>query len=292
MPHEISLYEVLGVDPASDPQEIKAAYYAVIKTCHPDVDQSGAAPELALAVIGAYSVLSDPERRKAYNARLGFSLVPHSSPSPSTSAGPAAPVPAEPPVFVREPEITADPPLQAMPAGPIAARYRLWRSNVVRGVVAGAGFVLGFALLLLIVYNFRSRTNPATAEAAAPVAFVAATARSEPAVVPPCLDVGSGLQGDKLYRECVKTRVKLHLRMMRLTSGAEMERDELQDAMAEIRQAVGAAQVKMSSTRGFIEESVATFAEIKNTAKDKQVRRIAENYYYYYDCEALKHCAQ
>ncbi len=128
MPHEISLYEVLGVDPASDPQEIKAAYYAVIKTCHPDVDQSGAAPELALAVIGAYSVLSDPERRKAYNARLGFSLVPHSSPSPSTSAGPAAPVPAKPPVFVREPEITADPPLQAMPR----------RVRLRRGIGSGA----------------------------------------------------------------------------------------------------------------------------------------------------------
>ena len=47
----------------------------------------------------------------------------------------------------------------------------------------------------------------------------------------------------------------------------------------------------MASTQGFIEESVATFADVKKTAKNEQVRRIAENYYYYYDCQALKHCA-
>jgi hypothetical protein len=81
--------------------------------------------------------------------------------------------------------------------------------------------------------------------------------------------------------------------MLRLPpTSSQMEQDELQDAIAEIRQAVGAAGVHMASTQGFIEESVATFADVKKMAKDEQVRRIAENYLYYYDCEALEHCAQ
>ena len=59
--------------------------------------------------------------------------------------------------------------------------------------------------------------------------------------------------------------------------------------MAELRQAVGAAQINMTSTKAFIAESVATLADIKNSAKDGRVRRIAQNYY---DCYARKHCGR
>jgi hypothetical protein len=179
-------------------------------------------------------------------------------------------------------------------AEPETARAPGRRRGWVRRAVAGLSFAAGLALLLLVVSSFRPLAERIIAATAAPqpaAAFVAPAVLSKLATSP-CLDLFSGLKGEKLYRECVRTRVKLHLRMMRLTPGAEMERDELQDAMAEIRQAVGAAAVHMASTRGFIEESVATFADVKKTAQDQQVRRSAENYYYYYGCQALKHCAQ
>jgi curved DNA-binding protein CbpA len=303
---ETSLYDLLGIRPQSDPSEIRAAYYAAIRTCHPDVDASPGAPELALKIIAAYRVLGDPERRKQYNARLrldaslfGDADVPPAAPSaceagrhepktPSASTAPAAAVEhAEP-----EAEITPGERPRAKPDA--AGNKRDRRGGWLRAAAAGLSFAAGFALLVLVVSGLRSpagRGIAATAAAQQPDAFVQ-TAAAPNAPASPCLDLFSGLKGEKLYRECVKTRVKLHLRMMRLASGAEMEQDELQDAMAEIRQAVGAAQVHMASTQGFIEESVATFADVKERAKDEQVRRIAENYYYYYDCQALKHCAQ
>jgi hypothetical protein len=297
VPPEVSLYDLLGVDPESDPKEIKAAYYAAIKTCHPAVDRSPDAPDTALLLIDAYRVLGDPDRRRMYNARLrvGAQLfrdhVPAPAERPPERHAAREPVaPAQPIEFDLARTAWGVPGATAAAAG----RRRSWRSRMVRTVAAGVGFAAGFALLLVVFSNLKLHAD-GTTETATPAASAAAFAQTAPGPTPtvtPCLDVGSGLTGDSLYRECVKTRVKLHLRMMRLTSGVEMERDELQDAMAEMRQAVGAAQIKMTSTKGFIEESVATFAEIKNSATDKQVRRIAENYYYYYDCEALKHCAQ
>ncbi len=305
MPPEVSLYDILGVHPESDPKEIKAAYYAAIKTCHPDVDRCADAPGLALELIDAYRVLGDPERRRMYNARLrlGVQLFGDQAPAPAERPpeqraardpiAPARPVQPAATVVAHGSRIESGLARTASdePGVPAAAggKYSSWRSRILLAVASGVAFAAGFALLLFVVFNLKLYADRPT-EAAA-VAVVQAAPGPLPTLTP-CLDVGSGLKGDSLYRECVRTRVKLHLRMMRLTSGAEMERDELQDAMAEMRQAVGAAQIKMTSTKGFIEESVATFGEIKNSAKDKQVRRIAENYYYYYDCEALKHCAQ
>jgi curved DNA-binding protein CbpA len=58
------LYEVLGVNPASTQSEIKAAYRARAKTLHPDKGGS----VLAFAELSnAYEVLSDPEKRAAYD---------------------------------------------------------------------------------------------------------------------------------------------------------------------------------------------------------------------------------
>jgi hypothetical protein len=301
---EVSLYDLLGVGSTSAPKDIKAAYYAAIKTCHPDIDQSPAAHDLALKLIDAYRVLGDPERRAWYNARFGLDqeLFVHEDVAPAAAEKPVESKTSQPishpmKVSVIAEDFEIEPPAErpVQDARTVLAAFleQLWRRKIFRAGGAGVAFAAGFALLLLVYITIKPPADRLTSAAAAlPAAEFARAGSFSDSPASPCFDVSSGLRGDRLYRECVKTRVKLHLRMLRLRSGPEMEKYELQDAIAEIRQAAGAAQIRMTSTRGFLQESVATFADIKNSAKDAQVRRIAENYYYYYDCQALKHCTQ
>lgn len=58
------LYAVLEVSSRASPEVIKASYLALIKTAHPD--HGGSNPR-AVALNEAYGVLSDPDKRKAYD---------------------------------------------------------------------------------------------------------------------------------------------------------------------------------------------------------------------------------
>jgi molecular chaperone DnaJ len=62
-------YDVLGVAPNANADEIKRAYRQLARRYHPDIsgDDRGAA---FLEVAHAYEVLNDPSRRRAYDARL------------------------------------------------------------------------------------------------------------------------------------------------------------------------------------------------------------------------------
>ena len=62
-------YEMLGVDPKANPEEIKRAYYEKLKIWHPDrnADRIYEAEEITKALNQAYGVLSDPEGRKHYD---------------------------------------------------------------------------------------------------------------------------------------------------------------------------------------------------------------------------------
>lgn len=70
-------YDELGVAPTASPAEIRAAYVALARRHHPD--RMGASPEAVRAeaaarmarVNAAWTVLSDPMRRAAYDARIG-----------------------------------------------------------------------------------------------------------------------------------------------------------------------------------------------------------------------------
>ena len=63
-------YEILGVPRDATPQQIKRAYFALVRRYHPDVNPDAAAHEHFLQIQEAYHVLSDPLKRAAYDETL------------------------------------------------------------------------------------------------------------------------------------------------------------------------------------------------------------------------------
>jgi len=64
-----SLYELLQVSPRAEPDVIHAAYRALARSCHPDINRDPNAAGLMRQLNAAYDVLSDPERRAQYDAQ-------------------------------------------------------------------------------------------------------------------------------------------------------------------------------------------------------------------------------
>ena len=60
-------YEVLGINKNASADEIKRAYRKMAKKYHPDVNKSADAEEKFKEVNEAYEVLSDPDKKAAYD---------------------------------------------------------------------------------------------------------------------------------------------------------------------------------------------------------------------------------
>ncbi len=71
-------YEVLGIPRDADIKSIKSAFRKLAMQYHPDRNKSPDAETRFKEIAKAYAVLSDPEKRKQYDAR-GFSGVEHFS---------------------------------------------------------------------------------------------------------------------------------------------------------------------------------------------------------------------
>jgi len=68
-------YEKLGVPPAAAPELIKLAYRKKAAFYHPDKNSAADAPMRFREIQDAYEVLSDPERKKAYDEYRQRSLI-------------------------------------------------------------------------------------------------------------------------------------------------------------------------------------------------------------------------
>ncbi|WP_309601535.1 DnaJ domain-containing protein [Sphingomonas sp.] len=60
-------YAILGVTPTAQPTVIRAAYLALMREYHPDRNASPMAAERAQAIVAAYKVLGDFDRRQEYD---------------------------------------------------------------------------------------------------------------------------------------------------------------------------------------------------------------------------------
>ncbi|MDG6100410.1 J domain-containing protein, partial [Alteromonas sp. ZYF713] len=63
-----SLYEILGISNGATETEIKTAYRRLARISHPDVKNCSG--EEFIKIHSAYSTLSDPDKRVAYDRRL------------------------------------------------------------------------------------------------------------------------------------------------------------------------------------------------------------------------------
>ncbi|MCR4324622.1 MAG: DnaJ domain-containing protein [Candidatus Curtissbacteria bacterium] len=60
-------YEILGVNKSASAEEIKKAYRTKARKHHPDVDKTSGAEEKFKQINEAYQVLSDPQKKSAYD---------------------------------------------------------------------------------------------------------------------------------------------------------------------------------------------------------------------------------
>jgi curved DNA-binding protein CbpA len=85
-------YEILQVSPYASAEVIHAAYRALARIYHPDVNTSSTTPDLMRRVNFAYETLKDPGRRAAYNLRRARSMrdrrIVAAPPSPALRSRP------------------------------------------------------------------------------------------------------------------------------------------------------------------------------------------------------------
>ena len=78
----VSLYDQLGVDPAADDDELKAAYRQRARALHPDLNRSPDAGAAMSRLNEAWAILGDPDARRQYDESLRAPESPRHPPVP------------------------------------------------------------------------------------------------------------------------------------------------------------------------------------------------------------------
>jgi molecular chaperone DnaJ len=90
-PPNHNLYDLLGIAPNADAQEVRRAYRSLARHLHPDLNGSHDAAHRFTQVTNAYEVLSDPARRRLYDearrSRAGAPLRSSLVTKPGVSRG-------------------------------------------------------------------------------------------------------------------------------------------------------------------------------------------------------------
>lgn len=104
-------YQVLQLDPAADPEVVEAAFKRLALKYHPDRSTAPDAADRMRELLEARDLLTDPARRRAYDASLGV------APRPTPRPGAPAPSPRRHPTADPPPR-RADPPPASPPGAP------------------------------------------------------------------------------------------------------------------------------------------------------------------------------
>jgi len=400
LPVDFSYYDILGVERSATSDEIKAAYHAAVLKYHPDVNTAPNAQRLTAMLNDAYEILSDPERRRAYDRDL--------------TTGTHATEPGESPDEVWD-LFTCDRCGKVDPHLRFAMFFRVWslilftRMNGAGGVLCpscrswfasmtalfsaflgpwgfpwgliytgraliaaarggelkrlenaqllrhlGLAFVqrgywdesrtafndslrfernpavismlqepayanasllpqpgwlrgqtvgvLSFAIpivLLVVIFNVIGASDQSTAPnsstgltTTASDAGGATTTEATPApeqTRSPCLDRSIRLKGIGLYNECKKARSGYASRLAAAQTQADKDDYRVLGAMAEINEAIGAADANRDDAKSLAREAIATFTAMKEKAQEPKARRMAQRYY---DCYVLDRCSK
>lgn len=70
MTKKTSLYARLNLPPNATPEEVRRAYREAARRLHPDINAEPGDTQLFMGIQEAYEVLSDPEKRSAYDAEM------------------------------------------------------------------------------------------------------------------------------------------------------------------------------------------------------------------------------
>lgn len=82
---EATLYDLLQVDASCTPDELRAAYRLRLRALHPDLSGRVDVGSEMADLLAAWKVLSDPERRAAYDAEIEVVEAPIPDPVPPPS---------------------------------------------------------------------------------------------------------------------------------------------------------------------------------------------------------------